>query len=62
MSETATAMLEAMVAKLGVQDLPSQTVDVSQSLGRRRFPDFTPTITPSAKIVIGNERRLLSPI
>ena len=61
-SGRAAATLEATVAKLGLKDLPPQNIDVSQSMGRCRFTDVVPTITPGAKIVIGCRRRLLHPI
>lgn len=58
----ATAMLEAMLANLRMHRLPGKNIDVSQSMGRCRFTEFVPTITPGAKIVIGCRHRTLSPI
>ena len=61
--ERSACMLEVMTAKAGLQRLPAdKNIDVSQSLGRCRFTAYVPTITPSAKIVLGCRRRLLSPI
>ena len=61
--ERSTAMLEVMLAKGGMRDVPpNQNIDVSQSMGRCRFTEFIPTITPGAKIVVGCRRRILSPI
>ena len=60
--QRATAMFEAMLANHGMHGMPCKNIDVSQSMGRCRFTEFVPTITPGAKIVIGCRRRVLSPI
>lgn len=62
LSERASAMVEVKLAELGLQSLPPQFIDASQSLNMCRFTNFVPTVTPGAKIVVGSLRRLVSPV
>jgi len=63
LGERSLRLLEVLTAQAGLRRLPAdKCIDVSQGLGRCRFTAFVPTITPSAKIVLGARHRLLNPI
>ena len=63
LSEREDGALRIMLAEAGLRDLtPHVNVDVSQSVDRCTLTPYCPTVTPNARIVLGQQRRLLSPI